>query len=208
MGFFNAPIPQENHVILAHITALEMKKALGRLHQKWEKEGKPLLEFRVGINTGEAIVGNFGSQDRFDYTVMGDTVNTASRLESSANKTYGTKIVAAGFAGSSAGGTTAGKITMREIDTVLLPGKAEPVQIFELICKPAEATQEVQNLVATYSAGLESYRKKDFATAISHFEKLPQDPPAQIMLERCTALNKGEKVTSLDENMIFKIVGK
>jgi adenylate cyclase len=201
MGFFNAPIPQENHVLLAHLTALEMKKALAQLHQKWEKEGKPLLEFRVGINTGEAIVGNFGSTDRFDYTVMGDTVNTASRLESSANKTYGTRIIAAGFESTE-------KITVREIDTVLLPGKAEPVQIFELICTSAEATQEVQNLVATYASGLESYRKKDFATAISHFEKLPQDPPAQIMLERCKALNKGEKVTGLDGDMVFKIVGK
>ncbi|MFH1533949.1 MAG: CHASE2 domain-containing protein [Nitrospirota bacterium] len=208
MGFFNAPIPQENHQLLAHLCALEMKKALKILHKKWEPEGKPLLEFRIGINTGEAIVGNFGSKDRFDYTVMGDTVNTASRLESSANKTYGTRIAVAGLAGTSAGEATPGKIIMREIDTVFLPGKSEPVQIFELVCTTTEATEETRNLVETYAAGLSSYRKKDFTTAISHFEKLPQDPPAQVLLERCGKLGRGEQVTGLDENMVFRIFNK
>ena len=203
MGFFNAPIPQENHQALAHLCALEMKKALARLHQKWEPEGKPLLEFRIGINTGSAIVGNFGSKDRFDYTVMGDTVNTASRLESSANKTYGTRIIASG-----SGFATSDQIVVREIDTVLLPGKAEPVQLFELICTTTEATEETRNLIETYAKGLSSYRKKDFTTAISHFEKLQQDPPAQVMLARCQKLAKGEKVTGLDENMIFRIFNK
>lgn len=201
MGFFNAPLLQENHQALAHLCALEMKKALKILHQKWEPEGKPLIEFRIGINTGEAIVGNFGSKNRFDYTVMGDTVNTASRLESSANKTYGTKIIASGFENSD-------QIVVREIDTVLLPGKEESVKLYELVCTSKELTEEIKQAIQTYAAGLEAYRKKDFTTAISHFEKLTTDPPAQIMLERCRVLAKGEQVTGLEENMTFRIFNK
>jgi adenylate cyclase len=201
MGFFNAPIPQENHQALAHLCALEMKKALAILHKKWEPEGKPLLEFRIGINTGEAIVGNFGSADRFDYTVMGDTVNVASRLESSANKTYGTKIMASGFENSD-------QIVVREIDIVLLPGKTEPVKLYELICTATELTEELKTAIQTYAAGLEAYRNKDFTTAIANFEKLATDPPAQIMLARCQALAKGEQVAGLEDNMVFRIFNK
>lgn len=201
MGFFNAPIPQENHQALAHLCALEMRKALAILHKKWEPEGKPLLEFRIGINTGEAIVGNFGSADRFDYTVMGDTVNVASRLESAANKTYGTKIMASGFEKSD-------QIVVREIDIVLLPGKAEPVKLYEIICTSKELTEELKTVIQTYSAGLEAYRKKDFTTAIANFEKLPTDPPAQVLLARCQKLAKGEQVIGLEDGMVFRIFNK
>lgn len=201
MGFFNAPLPQENHQALAHLCALEMKKALKILHKKWQPEGKPLLEFRIGINTGEAIVGNFGSEDRFDYTVMGDTVNTASRLESAANKTYGTRIIASGFENSD-------QITTREIDTVLLPGKVEPVKLYELVCTTKELTEEIKGAIQTYQSGLEAYRKKDYTTAASYFEKLPSDPPSQVMLERCKKMAAGEKVIGLEDNMVFRIFNK
>ncbi|MBI4232149.1 adenylate/guanylate cyclase domain-containing protein, partial [Candidatus Peregrinibacteria bacterium] len=129
MGFWNAPIDQPDHISRAYATAIAMQKTLKQLHQKWQQEGKPLIEFRIGINTGDALVGNFGSTDRFDYTVMGDTVNTASRFESSANKVYGTSVIV--------GGVDCKKIAQfitRELDTVLLPGKNEPVKVFELIC--------------------------------------------------------------------------
>ncbi len=209
MGFWNAPISQQDHILRAYACAIGMRKALVNLHAKWAQEGKALIEFRIGINTGEALVGNFGSADQFNFTVMGDTVNTASRLESAANKAYGTKMIVAGFENANV------NFTIRELDTVYLPGKKEPVKLFELICLASEATPEIQNLVKTYNQGLAAYRCKDFATAITSFTAiqttLPSfktDNPTQILLSRCQKLQAGEKIAELDEQMIFRIQNK
>lgn len=200
MGFWNAPITQENHVDRAYICALTMKAALANLHQKWQKEDKPLLEFRIGINTGPAIVGNFGSENRLDYTVMGDTINTASRLESSANKAYGTQLcVANGHSD---------KVILRELDNVLLPGKKETVQIFELVCMADKYDEGTKKLHSKYAEGLAAYRAKNWATAIEAFQAIPSDPPAQVMLARCQQLQAGQAVSGLDQNMVFGIEHK
>jgi len=222
MAFWNAPVSQSDHVLRAYACAIGMRKALAKLHTKWASEGKPLIEFRVGINTGEALVGNFGSVDRFDFTVMGDTVNTASRLESAANKAYGTSTIVAGTWFGSANTSVsspdrpsenmyaqcANNFTLRELDTVYLPGKKEPVKLYELICLASEATPEIQNLVKTYTQGLAAYRCKDFATAIKNFQLIPNDKPAQLLLSRCQKLLTGEKFADVDEQMIFRIVNK
>ena len=227
MGFWNAPISQTDHVLRAYATAIGMQRALAQLHKKWQQEGKPLIEFRIGINTGEALVGNFGSASRFDYTVMGDTVNTASRLESAANKTYGTTIIVAGFenataraavAASTADDASAAQLSsffLRELDTVYLPGKKEPVTLFELLCLANEATPDIQNFVKTYHQGLAAYRCKDFASAIKAFMAIQttmpafkNDSPTQILLARCQKLQAGEKIAELNNEMIFRIVNK
>jgi len=200
MGFWNAPVSQENHVDRAYICALTMKTALANLHQKWEKEGKPLLQFRIGVNSGTAIVGNFGSENRLDYTVMGDTVNTASRLESSANKTYGTILCVAGG--------KSDKVVLRELDNVLLPGKKEPVQIFELICMADKCDEGTRKLLNIYAQGLALYRAHDWASAIKTFQLIPNDPPAKVMLARCQQLQAGQTVPGLDGNMVFSIAHK
>lgn len=200
MGFWNAPVEQPNHQELAYSTALEMKASLHKLHQKWQQEGKPLIEIRIGINTGESIVGNFGSEGRFDYTVMGDTVNVASRLESSANKAYGLSLIVAG--------AQTQNFLFREVDTVLLPGKKEPIKLLELISSITTASADQQNLVKTYQAGLAAYRQKDFASAIASFSKLPNDPASKVMLERCRLIQAGQIVPGLNENMVFQIFNK
>lgn len=207
MGFWNAPVPQEDHVIRAYITAIMMKKALINLHKKWANEGKPLIEFRIGINTGEAIVGNFGSANRLDYTAMGDTVNTASRLESSANKTYGTTMMLAGYEGVIKPEHLE-QFLMRELDTVLLPGKNEPVKLFELITMKKEASSEEKIRTETYAKGLAAYRAKNFTMAIEAFTSLPNDAPSNVMLARCQTLQEGGQIQELDELMVFKILNK
>jgi adenylate cyclase len=212
MAFWNAPIAQENHVERGYTAALEMRSALLKLHEKWGTEGKPLIEFRIGINTGEALVGNFGSETRFDYTVMGDTVNTASRLESAANKAYGTHVCVAG-------GTTdaaaANNFIVRELDSVLLPGKKEAVKIYELLgLKNLADAPQLQEEANTYHSALAAYRCKDFASAIQKFSQLgggdpAADSAAQIMLERCQKLQRGEVIAELDlETMTYKILNK
>jgi adenylate cyclase len=206
MCFWNAPILQENHEVLAYKCALEMQRTLKLLNEKWKSQGKVELEVRIGINTGEAIVGNFGSANRFDYTVMGDTVNTTSRLESPANKTYGTTVIAAGI------GNGVEEVIMRELDTVILPGKHDPVVLYELVCLKEETSPEVQDFVKTYSAGLQAYKKQDWTAAISHFKnllkKFPKDSVSEIMVQRCKVLNEGGKIQELDENMVYRIVNK
>lgn len=208
MGFWNAPVSQADHIFRAYACAIGMRKALVNLHTKWAQEGKPLIEFRIGINTGEALVGNFGSKDRFDFTVMGDTVNTASRLESSANKTYGTSTIVAGFENINSTTPQLQNFTIRELDTVYLPGKKEPVKLYELIGLASEATEESTKLIKTYTQGLAAYRCKDFLTAIKEFQLIPNDKPAQILLARCQKLQAGEKIQELDDQMIFKIQNK
>lgn len=203
MGFFNAPLPQPEHLSLALQAALSMRQTLAQLHQKWQAEGKPLIQFRLGINTGEAIVGNFGSENRFDYTVMGDTVNTASRLESSANKAYNTQIIVAGITPE-----VAQKFLLRELDTVLLPGKNEPITIYELIGSKQNASPQTTQKIQTYAQGLKAYRAKDFLNAIKFFQALPEDKPAKIMLDRSQKLSRGEKIPGLTEQMIFQIANK
>lgn len=207
MGFFNAPLDQTNHVLRAYLTAISMQKALMKLHEKWKLETKPLIEFRLGINTGEALVGNFGSKDRFNYTAMGDTVNTASRLESAANKTYGTKMMIAGFNGILSA-EDAAKIVMREIDTVLLPGKKEPVNLFELVGLREESNESMSKILNAYAQGLLAYRKKDFVQATENFKACGEDNPAKIILTRCEILMKGEQISELDEKMVFRILNK
>lgn len=207
MGFWGAPVNQSDHVARAYSAVLEMQRVLKSLHSKWEKENKPLIEFRIGVNTGTAIVGNFGSKNRFDYTAMGDTVNTASRLESSANKTYGTIICVAGF-DNNLSPEDKQKFIFRELDKVFLPGKNEASVLYELVARTSDSTPELQTTLTTYAKGLVAYRNKNFQLAVDLFKTLPNDNPAKVMLARSQTLLTGQKIPELDEQMQFRIMNK
>ncbi len=130
MAFWGAPVPQEDHAKRACWAALEMQEKLAEMRQTWKSKGKPELFIRIGINSGEVIVGNMGSESRFNYTVMGDSVNLAARLEP-ANKAFDTSIIISEF--------TNNQIQefcrTRELATITVQGKAKPVKIFELVEK-------------------------------------------------------------------------
>lgn len=128
MAVFGAPVETKDHAMHAVRCAVDMLEKLKELQQKWESEGKPHIEIGVGIGTGVGFVGNIGSEDRLEYTVIGDTVNLASRIEGF-NKIYGTKLLISQ--------TTHEKVKdnvdVIRISSVRIKGKAEPVDIYEVI---------------------------------------------------------------------------
>jgi len=128
MAFWGAPIEMEDHALKACRASLEMMEALKDMNHKWEKEGKPVLDIGIGINTGDMVVGNMGSSSRMDYTLMGDNVNLGSRLEGT-NKFYGTHIIISEFTYQ----YVKDDVIVRELDLIRVKGKALPVKIYELI---------------------------------------------------------------------------
>lgn len=128
VAFWGAPIYYEDHALRACLCALKMQFELQKLRLKWESEGKPLFYMRIGINTGEMIVGNLGGYGRFNYTVIGDSVNLGARLEA-ANKNFGTNIIISEY--------TYNKVKdfvkVRELGEITVKGKTESVKVYELI---------------------------------------------------------------------------
>ena len=128
MAVFGEPIQDENHAKNAVICGYEMLERVKQLHNKWQEEGKPLIKIGIGVNTGEVFIGNIGSVNRMEYTVIGDTVNLASRLESY-NKTYKTEMLIS----SSTYQITKEYINTNEISNIEIRGKAEKMNIYEVI---------------------------------------------------------------------------
>lgn len=151
MAFWNAPLDEPDHAASALQCALDMEEALAGLNTELASEGISRLRIGIGINTGPCIVGNMGSQERFAYSVMGDAVNLASRLEG-LGKLYGVTTVV-GEATADAVGS--GRFGLLELDLVAVKGKAEPVRIFTLLPRlPAAPLAEAQTaLLAAYRAG-------------------------------------------------------
>lgn len=128
MAEFGAPLPMPDHADRAVTAGLKMQRRLGELQQVWRGQGLPELSCRVGINTGPVIIGNMGSQQVFDYTVIGDAVNLASRLEG-ANKDYGTFLMISEFTLAS---LTPGRFKTRFLDNIKVKGKSQSVKVFEV----------------------------------------------------------------------------
>jgi adenylate cyclase len=188
MAVFGAPLDQPDHALRACRTALEMMSELKRLREKWAAEGRPDVNIGVGVNTGDMVVGNMGSEMRFDYTVMGDSVNLASRLEGT-NKEYRTNIIISEFTYES----IQNDLFCRELDAVRVKGKKLPVRIYELLGEKKDAA-EWQECVGRFETGLAKYREGLWDEAIAAFRGVlavkPADYPAQLYIERCETLKE------------------
>jgi adenylate cyclase len=186
MAFWGAPTAQQDHAVRCCRAALACRKAIEAAGVN-DDQGHP-LQIRIGINSGRMLVGNIGSELRLNYTVIGDAVNVASRLEG-ASKQYGTQILI----GAETARLIRDAFIIREIDSIVVYGRTEGLAVYELIGL-AEVNGENTAWIASYEAGLSRYRHRDFSGAIIHFEAVlngrPHDRPASLLLERCKHLQQ------------------
>ncbi len=183
MAFFGAPADQADHPVRACRTAIRMVEVLYANRESWVRRGLPLVQVGIGINSGPVVVGNMGSDRRFDYTAMGDNVNLASRLEG-LTKRYGVKIIVSETTRERVGD----RFAFRELDVVRVKGRGRAVRIFELL-GDAAVTGISHDFIVPFEAGLAAYRSRDWEGAIRHFETArrikPEDRPARGFIERC-----------------------
>ncbi len=181
MAFWGAPAANADHAVDACRAALACQQAL-RTSGLADDDGRP-LRVRIGLNSGDMLVGNIGSEFRLNYTVIGDAVNVASRLEG-ANKEYGTDIIIGGETRRRAGD----RILVRELDRLMVHGRAGGMPIYELLGM-TDCGATIPAWAALYESGLAAYRARNFAGAIGFFQQVldarPSDQPARMMLQRC-----------------------
>jgi adenylate cyclase len=186
MAIFGAPLPQEDHPVRACATALDMVKSLHLLHIQWRERGQPVLQIGIGINTGVMMVGNMGSEGRFDYTVLGDNVNLASRLEG-LTKMYGVPIVVSGATWDAVEGRFVG----RKLDMVRVKGRQRPVAVYEVMDR-IENHSTYQGPLGVYNEAMERFQKGGWDLALDLFQKVeewwPGDPPSLLYQRRCKEL--------------------
>ncbi|MGZ6098115.1 MAG: CHASE2 domain-containing protein [Myxococcaceae bacterium] len=164
MAFWGAPLPQEDHAVRACRTALRFLDVLEQLRRSWRAEGLPEIEIGVGINSGPMVVGNMGSDLRFDYTVMGDAVNMASRLEG-ANKLFQTSIMVS----EDTWNRVASQATGRRLGSLRLRGRSEPVRVWELLAlRPP--TPEEQATIAGFEGAVDALAARRVAEAEAGFQ--------------------------------------
>ncbi|MBI4384665.1 MAG: adenylate/guanylate cyclase domain-containing protein [Nitrospinae bacterium] len=189
VAFFGAPIPCEDHARRACLASMEMQARLGVLRERWKSEGKPEIFARVGLNTGPMIIGNMGSKTRMDYTIMGDAVNLASRLEG-VNKQYGTYIMISEFTYEQARDF----IDARELDWIRVVGKNEPIKIYEVLGGKGEIAGPMRNALPIFDKGLQHYRRMEWDSAMACFGKVLEiretDGPASAFSRRCMLFKK------------------
>ncbi|HEY4241933.1 MAG TPA: adenylate/guanylate cyclase domain-containing protein [Kofleriaceae bacterium] len=178
MAFWGAPRADAAHALHACEAALANRDRLAALNAQWAAAGRPRLEARVGLHTGEVIVGNIGSPDRLEYTVIGDDVNLASRLEA-LNKRYGTSLLIS----ETTYALVREQMVARPIDRVAVKGKALAVTIYELLGRRGTASSDA--LGTAHEAAFAHYLARRFAEAAAALRALPADQPTRMLLARC-----------------------
>jgi adenylate cyclase len=187
MAFWNAPQDQADHAARGVRAAMACQKRLAELRGR-PGDAERALPTRIGLATGEVVVGNIGSVERMNYTVVGDTVNLASRLEA-LNKVYGTSILIADETAAAVGES----ILCRPVDVVAVVGKEQGGKIWEPLCGIDDPSAPVQTaLAAVTSQALQAYLNRDLDTALRLYRKMgegnPNDSVARVMAARCEEL--------------------
>ncbi|MBN1525213.1 MAG: adenylate/guanylate cyclase domain-containing protein [Spirochaetales bacterium] len=184
MAFWGAPGELDDHAFYACKSAIECRDFLNDFNREQEAAGKPPLFTRIGINTGEVLVGNIGFDQRLNYTVMGDPVNLASRLES-VNKMYKTHLLIS----ETTYNLVKDRILARIMDRVVVKGKTKSIGIYELVAISETAGQAERSFVETATAAFEQYLSRNWKQAVAMYDKVlsmrPDDYPSQMLKARC-----------------------
>ena len=180
MAVWGTPAEDNDQAIHACLAALEMQRRMKTLSEEIDIPGDR-LSMRIGINTGTVMAGNMGSDERFEFTVIGDHVNIASRLEG-LNKTYGTEIIISESTRTEIDQT----VTVKELDLVRVKGKKQAIKVYELV------DGERKPYIDLFENGLHLYQRGDFASAREKFlealKNNPENKPSQLFLKRCDDL--------------------
>jgi class 3 adenylate cyclase len=186
MAFWNAPQDVSDHAVKACLAALGCRDRLLELQKKWKAKGLVPIDARIGINTGDVIVGNIGSLSRLNYTCIGDSVNLASRLEG-ACKVYSVPMIISEHTWRMA----KDHIAARRIDCVAVKGKTRGVGIYELISTKENCSQKTARFISDYEEAFNMYLERRWEDAINKFETLSQaydeagDPVSLLLIDRC-----------------------
>ena len=180
VAFWNAPLAQPDHAIRACRAMLRCQRRLAELRPQFQQKYGPVIKARIGMNTGEVTVGNMGSHDRFNYTVLGDAANLASRLEG-ANKAFGTYAMVS----ESTWTAMQGQIVGRELARIRVVGRQTPVTVYEPL---GLAGEPLPPFAADFERGLKLCYEGQWVAAIEWFDKHPDDSPSRILADRCRKL--------------------
>lgn len=185
MAFWGAPLPEQNSCHRAAQAALQCQIKLMALNQKWETEGKPHFVTRIGIHVGDAIVGNLGSSERFNYTAIGDTINITSRLEE-INKSYRTHIIVSDAVYQQ----IKQDFALRMVDEVHIKGRKEAITIYELLAENSQTLPyDYDAYQIQFSEAFKAYKQKNWTDALFYFNAClkiyPEDTLAPIFIVRC-----------------------
>jgi adenylate cyclase len=184
MAFWGAPVPMDNHAEKACQTAIIVQSNLRSLFHQWNVKAKIPFPTRIGIHTGNVIVGNLGYKERLNYTIIGDTVNVSSRLEG-INKTYGTEIIVS----ENTYNECRNNFEFRLLDRVSLLGRSGGMNIYELISLKNETNDTQIKICEFYEEGIKYYFDQNWSKASNCFNAVikynPNDIPSRLMLSRC-----------------------
>ncbi len=204
MALFGAPYIMKDHAERACFTAVEMIEKLRDIQKRWSADKRDFFQIGIGINTGKVIVGNLGSEQLFDYTVIGDEVNLGARLEG-ANKQYGTTIILS----ESTYSLVKDKAHVRELDLVRVVGKKNPIRIFELRSMNSIPQIEQDYIIGVFNEGLNFYRQRQWSDALKSFRRVlryfPTDGPSRIYTIRCLDFIENPPALDWDGVYDFKV---
>jgi adenylate cyclase len=188
----------------ACLTALKMMEELKVLEEEFKKRDLPIIDIGIGVNSGDMSVGNMGSKQRFDYTVMGDNVNLGSRLEG-INKQYQTNIIISEYTYEHVKDT----LLCRKLDAVKVKGKNEPVVIYELVSKHKH-NKDLLDISKLTEQGIDFYWKKNWDEAINIFNKIliikENDFLSKMYIDRCSHFKENPPEENWDGS--FKMTTK
>ena len=184
IAFWGAPLELPDHATIACHAAIDMQKKNEEMRKTLREQNRPMLYTRIGMSSGPVVVGNMGSADRMDYTMMGDVVNLAARLEG-VNKFYQTFTMIS----QSTYDLAKDDIDTRQLDVIRVVGKKEPISVYEVLERKNQTSSEKSGVVEKYLKALKLYEERNFADASKEFEKVlaidPDDGPSLTYVKRC-----------------------